>query len=175
MKVTAAIQATGYGLSGDIGGLPRTTYYTPDGRVIKTIPAIREYAIRDKDGKVISTGTRDANLDKGWLLAPPSMRDLKLFCKGCDKWHDTPQEIKACIAQGDKLIKKLTRKTQKEETDKTIVLEGRVAELEALVAKLSKEGNGQVLQSTHSQSGTAQNARQKRNGSQKKAVQRGAT
>ena len=138
------IERIEYGLNGDIGGLPKTTYYTPDGRVIRAISSIREYVIRDKDGKVTGSGTRDANLDRGWLLSPPTV--LKRFCKGCDKWHDTQGEVNACITQQNKFVNAMGRRAKKEEADKTSALEKQIAELTALVNKLTEVQNRQILQ-----------------------------
>ncbi len=133
MKVTPTVQATGFGLSGDIGGLPRTTYYTPDGRVISTIPNIREFVRRDKDGKVIATGVRDANLDKGWLLTPPKTK--KKYCPGCDAWHDNQKQIDACILKSERFIEMSTKKVQQEQVNKEAELTKRIADLEAKLNK----------------------------------------
>ena len=138
--MTPAIEASGYGLSGDIGGLRRTIYYTPDGRIVRALPQIREYVKRNKEGSVIENGTRDANLDKGWLLQMPEVK--KLFCSSCDRWHDTRVEVEACKIQQDKMIGKMATKTKKEETDKMIALEQKVIELTALVEKLLKAQGG---------------------------------
>ena len=132
--VKSILAAESYGLSGDIGGLPRNTYYTPDGRVIRAIPNNREYVKKDAKGKVISQGIRDSNLDCGWLTNPPQV--LKLYCKHCNKWHDTEKEITACGTTQRKFIEKLTRQVKLEETDKTTSLEKEVAELKAMVTKL---------------------------------------
>lgn len=78
------------------GGIPKMRYWTPDGRQIEAIPSMREFNRKDENGDVIGSGTRDANLDKGWLLQPP--QDPKPYCGGCDKWHDTDEEIIQCIA-----------------------------------------------------------------------------
>ena len=137
MKTDLAIETLGYGLSGEIGGLPRQTYFTPDGRVIKAIPALREYVIKDKEGKVTDSGMRDANLDRGWLLKPPV--NPKLFCQGCDRWHDTPEEVEECGHQQNGFIEKIGVKAKKEEFDKVSALEQQVANLTALVEKLSKD------------------------------------
>ncbi|KKN60865.1 hypothetical protein LCGC14_0527360 [marine sediment metagenome] len=88
------IERSGYGISGDIGGIGRQTYFTPDGRKMRAIPAIRDYVVK-QDGKVIESGTRDANYDKGWLPVMPT--ELKPHCDGCDNWHDTQEEVDACI------------------------------------------------------------------------------
>ena len=140
MKVTPAIDQIGYGLSGDIGGLPKNTYYTPDGRVIRAIAAMREYVVKDKDGKVIGTGTRDANLDFGWLLTPP--KELKPHCRTCDRWHDTLEEIEQCGQTQAGFIARVTRKAKKEADSerKNVVanLERKIAKLEKLVTKLAE-------------------------------------
>ena len=140
-----AIEGSGYGLHGTIGGIPRKTYFTPDGRVIKAIPQIRGYIKRDKDGRIIEQGERDANLDKGWLTEMP--KEKKLFCQSCDGWHDTKKEIAACRKKQEALIGKHFRKAKNEEQEKTQNLENEVAELKAMVAKLMEAQGGQVLQS----------------------------
>ena len=56
---------------------------------------MRDWAQKDKDGKIVAQGTRDANLDKGWALTPPAA--LKLHCAGCDRWHDTDDQVAACV------------------------------------------------------------------------------
>ena len=139
MKVTTAIKKIGYGLSGDIGGLPRKTYYTPDGREIKAIPSLREYAKKDKKGEIIERGTRDANLDKGWLETIP--QELKLYCAGCDMWHDTQEEVDACMEKKDKRIKELGGKLIKQETDDIDTLKKEVAELRELLQKALGDKN----------------------------------
>ena len=139
-----AIEAAGYGISGDIGGLRRTAYYTPDGRVIKAIPNMRDYVLKNKDGKVIDSGTRDGNLDRGWLLQMPQIK--KLFCPSCDRWHDTQAEVKACKVTQDRMIAKMAAKTKREETDKTVDLEQQVAELKAMVEKLLEAQGGKLFQ-----------------------------
>ena len=145
MKVTPAIDQIGYGLSGDIGGLPKNTYYTPDGRVIRAIAAMREYVVKDKDGKVIGTGTRDANLDKGWLLTPP--KELKPHCKTCDRWHDTLEEVEQCAQKQAEFIARVTRQAKDEQVDEVASLKSQVAELKALVSKLIGGKDGALLQS----------------------------
>lgn len=139
IKMTPAIEAAGYGISGSIGGLPRTTYYTPDGRTIKAIPNMRERVRKDKDGNVIWHGTVDANLDKGWLLQMPEVK--KPYCKFCDRWHDTTVEVEACGVTQAKMIERLAKKTQEEVTDRTTELEQKVADLEAMVKKLLEVQN----------------------------------
>lgn len=126
-----------YGLNGDIGGIPRKTYWTPDGREMKAIPSIREYVKKDKDGKVIETGTRDANLDNGWLLSKP--QTLKLYCPHCNKWHDTKTQITQCGQTQRKFITLQEAKARKEEQDKTTSMEKKIKDLEAMVNKLMED------------------------------------
>ncbi len=91
------IKRSGYGISGDIGGIGKQTYYTPDGRRIRAVPSERDYVLKDKDGKVIESGIRDANYDKGWLPIMP--RNPAPHCDGCDNWHSTEEEVSICIAK----------------------------------------------------------------------------
>ncbi len=93
---TAELESQGVTLSGTTGGIKKKRYWLPDGNEIMAAPSIRGY-IKKRDGKIIESGDRDANLDKGWLLSPPA--ELKLYCEGCDKWHDTQKEITDCIAK----------------------------------------------------------------------------
>ncbi len=146
MRVTPGIESAGYGLSGDIGGLPKKTYYTPDGRTIKMVPAIREFVKKDKDGKVIETGTRDANLDK-WLETPPQVKQLQ--CQWCSRWHRTQVEINRCRQQYEKLVAVSLNKAKLEEQEKTVSLEKEVAELKMKLdrmMKLMEAQHGAILQ-----------------------------
>ena len=159
MKLSPAIEGAGYGLSGDIGGLRRQVYYTPDGRVIRAFPDTREYVLKDKAGKVVKSGIRDANLDRGWLLSP--LTAPKPFCGNCGRWHDTQAEVEACGLRQNSFIAQAERLARQEEADKTSALEKQVAKLTALVEKLSREVQiGAVLQQEIAQPpGVAKEAR----------------
>ena len=138
MKVTPAIEASGYGVSGDIGGLPRQTYYTPDGRTVKAIPSWRDY-VKKKDGVVIETGTRDANYDKGWLPIMPT--ELKPHCPHCNEWHDNQEGIENCAIEKKKRIEwgeRLAKKYKKEEHDDIASLKSEIDELKEMVKKLTE-------------------------------------
>ncbi len=135
-----AIEHVSYGLNGDIGGIPRTTYYTPDGRKIEAIPSIREFVVKDSEGKIIKTGTRDANLDKGWLLTPPTRK--RKYCPGCDRWHDNQRQIDACVLQSKRFIQTATKKVQQEETDENTQLKKQISDLEARLNKLMEAKGG---------------------------------
>jgi len=77
------------------GGLPRRLYWTPDGREIKAIPSEREFRRTDPETQEVTTGIRDANLDKGWLTEPP--KNPLPYCSGCTNWHATQEEVDECI------------------------------------------------------------------------------
>ena len=86
---------TGAAVSGVWGGPQKQRYYTPTGEEVYSIPSWREFTRKGPDGKILEQGTRDANLDKGWSLSLPT--ELKVACPGCSKWHDTQEEVDACI------------------------------------------------------------------------------
>ena len=139
-QVKEGIERTGYGISGVIGGIGRQTYYTPDGRRIRAIPAIRDYVIK-KDGKVVEGGTRDANYDKGWLPVMPT--ELKPYCDGCDNWHDTEDDIKACVAEKNKKAKAWEKWAKKQQKGEAME---QVKETEDLRVKMFEmEGNMHTL------------------------------
>ena len=86
---------TGAAFSGVWGGPQKKRYYTPTGEEVYSLPSWREFVRKDSDGRILEQGTRDANLDKGWSLSLPT--ELKVACPGCSKWHDTQQEVDACV------------------------------------------------------------------------------
>src|SRR3990172_4496595 len=93
--IRSQLEQEGMAGAGVWGGPQKQTYYTPSGDRVLAIPSIHEWVQKDPTGKVIAQGLRDANLDKGWTLTPPTK--LKVHCKGCDKWHDTKREVQSCI------------------------------------------------------------------------------
>ncbi len=128
-------------ITGSIGGQPTQAYWTPDGRVIKAMPDIHHYALKDKDEKVISSGTRDANLDRGWLTQKPS--ELKLYCPHCDNWHDTEDEIKQCESKNTLFVAKCEKKAKKElGGDRVGKLETEMGEIKSLLKQLLERLNG---------------------------------
>jgi len=122
--------------TGDIGGAPKQNYYTPDGRIIRAMPDMHGYGNqRDKEGNIIESGVRDANLDKGWLAQMPS--ELKPYCPHCDRWHDTEDEIAKCEQVRKKWVTNLTKKAQKElGGDRIDKLETEISEIKNLLTKL---------------------------------------
>ena len=144
MKVTQAIKTSGFGISGDIGGLPRKTYYTPDGQTVQKVPSIREYVVKDKEGTVVETGTRDANFDGGLLATMPT--ELKPHCPNCNGWHDAEKDISSCAvtvkkrrAWGNKLAGKLVA----EESGDIEVLRNEVAELKNILQGIEEKHKGE--------------------------------
>lgn len=135
---TADVSFKGY-----IGGIKKTRYWTPDGREILAVPSIREYVRRDANGKVIETGERDANLDKGWLIQPP--QNPKLRCIHCDKWHDTEEEIVQCKIDRDKRFGKLAKKIMVKKgssSDEVSELRKEVTELKDMFKQLMEKLGG---------------------------------
>ena len=129
------IEASGYGISGDIGGLQRTTYYTPAGRIIKTFPSMRERTIKNSEGQVTFHGMVDANLDRGWLLHPPQV--LKPYCRGCDGWHDTQEEVDKCIITQETKLAAMEKQAKNEIAKESLDKDLKIADLERKVDKLT--------------------------------------
>lgn len=133
-QLTQEVAEKGYAKVSDIGGQPKCHYWTPDGRELWVAPSIREYVRRDTTGKVIQTGVRDANLDKGWLLEKPAT--LKLYCPHCDLWHDTPKGVEDCLAKRSKIISQSIINTEKQPDSRLDKLESEMAEIKNMLSKL---------------------------------------
>ena len=145
MKLTKVIEAVGYGVSEEIGGIEKKVYYTPDGRQFISSPRV----VTSVDKKTNRTMVRDSNLDKGWLLSKPTK--LLPHCNNCGEWHKNKAEIIACGVRQTRLLAS-TKKAQKahlktlpkewEEArgdTKSQILEKKVADLTKLVEQLLKE------------------------------------
>jgi len=126
-KEKQAIAEQGYAL---LYGSPKQTYWTPDGRPIKALPDMRAYT--DKNGG----GTRDANLDRGWLLQKPT--DLKPYCDHCGLWHDTQEGIDDCGEKIKAFTEMWDNKAKKElEPDERMdKLESEMGDIKELLVKL---------------------------------------
>ncbi len=129
------IEERGYGITGDIGGIQKQLYYTPDGREVRSVPSLREWSQKDAKGNV-TNGIRDANLDKGWSLQMPT--GLKPYCSHCDKWHDTEKEIEQCGVRKKAFDAKYMRKAKKEtgNGDEVAELRKEIAEFKDMVKQL---------------------------------------
>jgi len=151
MTVTAEekIQISQKGYA-DVGGTPRTRYWTPDGREKIAIACMRGFN-RIEDGKVVESGVRDANLDKGWLPYKPEI--LKPYCPNCDKWHDTKKEVTECGVKKkahDTAWEKKAVKMKKDESsdfnkvkEEVTELKSDMADIKNMLLQLLKEkGNG---------------------------------
>ena len=123
---------TGAAVGSTWGGPQKQRYYTPTGEEVLAIPSWREYVRKGTDGRIVEQGTRDANLDKGWLLAPPT--ELKVACPGCTKWHDTQEEVNVCVEKKEVVAaqwerKALEQQPQNQDTGSTD-MEERLGKLE---------------------------------------------
>ncbi len=132
-------RGAGYGISGDIGGVNKKRYFTPDGETLFKVPCMREYARKDKDGKVIETGIRDANYDRGWLdQMPPN--PVK-HCPHCTEWHFKPEEYKECKAKKKRIDawgNRMARNLKKQEHADADALRTEISDLKDVVAKQSE-------------------------------------
>jgi hypothetical protein len=152
MPITNAIRrqldSQGSALTGVWGGPKKQRYYTPSGDEVWAIPSIREWVSRDENGQIVDQGTRDSNLDKGWLLTPPT--DLMLHCGGCDKWHEAQADVDKCVEAKALVSKQWETRARKQmggnaggSTEEVAALTTQVEELKVMVAQLlSKESNG---------------------------------
>ena len=120
---------TGAAVSGVWGGPQKQRYYTPTGEEVYSIPSWREFVRKDSGGKILEQGTRDANLDKGWSLSPPT--ELKVACSGCGKWHDTDEEVNACIETRSAQVARWQKDDDNARAEKNNAdVEGRIDKLE---------------------------------------------
>jgi hypothetical protein len=157
------IESFGFGITGYVGGLPKQTYYTPDGRSFQAFPQIRDFQKLNSEGKIIATGQRDANLDKGWLLSMPTV--LKIHCLFCDGYHDNQTQVDACevVAKKEKAERQVIidaevaadkaeresefNKQIKERDNKIGLLESQLAKLTSMVEGMMKKEkpDGKIL------------------------------
>ena len=121
---------TGAAVSGVWGGPQKKRYYTPTGEEVYSLPSWREFVRKDSDGRILEQGTRDANLDKGWLLSMPT--ELKVVCPGCSKWHDTQGDVDACVDKRAKVAAQWERKALEQQP------KGQDAEVEDRLGKLEE-------------------------------------
>ena len=107
--------------------IPRNRYYTPDGREELKIPQHRTRS----DGVVY-----DLFLAQGYTLTPPA--NPKPYCAGCDKWHDTEEEVNACVGKKRKFAEAMQEKAERELGKEQRSKDNTIANLEAKVDKLTK-------------------------------------
>ena len=133
-EVKSQLNSTGVAVSGDIGGLKKTKYWTPDGKEILAVPSILTFKLVDKKKKTVRDVTVDRNLEKGWLLQPPTK--VKPHCSGCGKWHDTEQEIDTCITKKKTFNEEWEERVKKERKDNGEGLKQEVAELKSEMVEI---------------------------------------
>ena len=141
-----------FGVTAPTGGARKQVYWRPDGIRVIAVPNIREFVIKDDKGSVVSSGQRDANLDKGWLTTSPL--NPKLHCQWCDTWHDTPAEVAACKKQYEQDKARREAAAKREFNKESKQKDDRIAELESKLNKVMKmleAQSGAVLQSGNSQ------------------------
>lgn len=131
----AELESQGTTISEEFGGAKKTRYWTPDGREILALPSMRTW-IKKKDSKVINSGIRDANLDAGWLLQPPTK--LKPYCSHCDNWHNTQKEIDACGAKKKTFDDKWAAKAKRMRRNEGGEIEERVEKLESGITDIKQ-------------------------------------
>jgi hypothetical protein len=108
-------------------GIPKTRYYTPDGREQWKIPQQHTR----QDGVVY-----DIFLAQGYTLTPPE--HPKLYCSGCDRWHDTQEQVNDCIKAKKKFAASMSRKAERELAKEQRGKDKTIANLEAKVDKLTR-------------------------------------
>ena len=106
---------------------PRNKYYSPDGREQWKIPQHHER----QDGVIY-----DVFIAQGYTLTPPV--NPKLYCKGCDKWHDTEEEVNACVEKKRKFAETMQRRAEQDLTKEQRGKDKTIANLEDKVDKLTK-------------------------------------
>jgi len=107
--------------------IPRTRYYTPDGREEWKIPQRRER----QDGVVY-----DIFIAEGYTLIPPM--NPKPYCSGCDKWHDTQEEVDTCVEKKRNFAEVMQRRAEQDLAKEQKGKDKTIADLEAKVDKLTK-------------------------------------
>ena len=147
-EVLRELGASGVALSDTWGGPGYRRYFTPSGREVYKLPAMRESIIRgdpDDPKRVTWSGERDANLGDDLLEQMPAA--LMLDCPHCSKWHDTEAEIATCAEQravreeaGEVLARRMLKENPEGTTAET---EARFVALEDELGEL-KEGQGRI-------------------------------
>lgn len=125
--IKQSLEQSGAAISQMPKGIPRTRYFTPDGREQFKIPQHRER----RDGVIY-----DVFIAQGYTLTPPS--NLKPYCSSCDMWHDTQEEVKACIEKKSKFMASMNRKASRELLKERREKDTQIANLEDKVDKLTK-------------------------------------
>jgi hypothetical protein len=78
----------------------------------------------------------DIFLALGYTLIPPA--NPKPYCKGCDKWHDTQEEVDACVDKKVTFAKAMQKRAEQELAKDQKGKDKTIADLEDKVDKLTK-------------------------------------
>uniref|UniRef100_A0A6M3J412 Uncharacterized protein n=1 Tax=viral metagenome TaxID=1070528 RepID=A0A6M3J412_9ZZZZ len=149
MTLQRELETLGYGGVHVWGGMKTKKYFTPDGREVWTAPSLREWVKKNGQGKIIASGTRDANLDRGLLLEPPQAP--LPHCPTCDKWHNTQAEVEQCALKRKEFEEKVLAKTLSDYPVKKAdvnlqrldTLESELSEIKRMLKEIA---SGQILQ-----------------------------
>ena len=135
-EVKEQLATSGAAMSQMPSGIPKTRYFTPDGREEWKVP---QHRIR-QGGQVY-----DIFLDMGYSLTKPE--HLKPYCSGCDRWHDTQIEVDKCVKEKKKNERSWERKANAEFKKEQKQKDDKIAELEKKIDKFMKamEANGKLL------------------------------
>ena len=125
--IKQSLEQTGAAMSQMPTGIPRTRYYTPDGREEWKVP---QHHTR-QDGVVY-----DIFLAQGYTLTPSE--HPKLYCPGCSRWHDTKEQVDDCIKTKKKFLTSMNGKAERELAKEQKVKDDKITDLEAKVDKLTK-------------------------------------
>jgi hypothetical protein len=117
------------------GGLPTQRYFTPAGEEIFAVPSMREFQQKDENGKIVRSGTRDGNLDKGWTMTMPEVLKFKCPCK---QFHDTQEAVDVCVSKRAIESAKWETRAQKEINATSSASETRIDDLEKDVKGMSE-------------------------------------
>lgn len=120
-EVRYQLATSGAALANTWGGPQKQMYYTPSGEEVWAIPGLRQWVRKDENGRVVASGTRDANLDKGWTTTPPT--ELKLNCGACSYWHDTEDELVACKEKRDATARAWEKKASAQHARETATVD----------------------------------------------------
>ena len=141
------LETEGHAFGGITGGPGYTTYWTPSGKKMRGIPSIREFVYTDPDTGEKETGTRDATPgQRGWLTSPPQI--LKLDCISCKRWHDTQEEVDACVAAKAELAREMEEQGMADYAQERLIADPNTERIDALQGQVDSlvQGQDRVLE-----------------------------
>lgn len=121
------LENQGYALARTWGGQKLIKYYRPDGGEVWKPPSMVERGGVEYDILLL----------KGYTFTPPE--HPKIHCDGCTKWHDTQEEVDACVKRCKASALEWERKTARLRKGDEEDLRKQVAELQKMVKELLKK------------------------------------